>query len=364
MDAGPPDLEHLRLAIDSIGDYAIFLLDAEGQILTWNEGARRIKGYEAQEIIGAHFSRFYTQPDLDRDFPAHELRVAARTGRFEDEGLRVRKDGTTFWANVVITAVRAPSGELLGFSKVTRDLSARREAEERLRETAAELERSNAELDRFAAAAAHDLVQPLQTVINLADLVLRRAEGTLDETSTEALTYMQEASMRLATRVDALLRYARSTREELGIRSVRVADVLEHVMASLQTPLQDRHATVEHDDDLGVVRADPALLEIVLQNLVGNALKFHEGAPRIQIASDAENGSRRVSVIDDGIGIAPADQERIFQLFTRAHGEDEYTGSGMGLPLCRQIIERHGGRIGVASTPGEGSTFWFTLPAG
>ena len=357
-------LENLRLAVTTIRDYAIFLLDPDGRVLTWNEGARRIKGYEEREIVGEHFSRFYTAPDIARNYPAYELEAAERDGRFEDEGWRVRKDGTRFWANVVITALRNDEGRLVGFAKVTRDLTERRKGEEALQATAAELERSNVELERFAAAAAHDLAQPLHTIAGLTDLVRRRAVDVLDASALEALEHAGEAAAGLADRVDALLRYARSTREELSIDTVDVARIVDRVTAAVRGPITDRRAVVSRDDDLGAVRADGALIEVVLQNLLGNAMKYNDGPPRIEIgATLAEAGWRRIWVRDDGAGVRPEDQERIFQLFSRAARHDEFAGVGMGLPLCRQIVERHGGHIGVDSDGVRGSTFWFTLPA-
>jgi PAS domain S-box-containing protein len=348
--------------VASITDYAIFLLDPDGRVATWNEGARRLKGYEPSEIIGEHFSRFYTEEHLAGDFPAHELEIAARAGRFEDEGWRVRKDGTRFWANVVITAVRDENGTLVGYAKVTRDLTQRRRAEDALRATAEELERTNAELERFAGAAAHDLVQPLHTIVGLADVIRERSGDDLDARTLEALGHMKTSGLRLADRVEALLRYARSTREELAVQTVPVAEVLDHVESTLRGSIESRGAVIERDDVLGTVRADPVLLEVVLQNLVENALKFTESAPRVRIGSVLDGAQRRLTISDNGIGIAERDRERVFQLFSRAGAEGAYAGAGMGLALSRQVVERHGGEIGVEPNPGGGSTFWFTLP--
>jgi len=199
--------------------------------------------------------------------------------------------------------------------------------------------------------------------VGLAEVIEDRSGDALDDRTVEALSHMRTSGLRLADRVDALLRYARSTREELLVEHVELSEVVGYVEGSLRAQIATRGATVEREEPLGAVSADPALLEIVLQNLVENALKFHAGTPRIRIASSPEGELRRVSVTDDGIGIAPADRDRIFRLFTRAGSDADYAGTGMGLALCRQIVERHGGRIGVDEGPSGGSTFWFTLPA-
>jgi PAS domain S-box-containing protein len=357
--------EQLRLLVDAVSEYAIFLLDRDGHIQTWNTGARRLKGYTPEEIIGKHFSIFYTQEDIARDHPAEELRIAAREGRYEEEGWRLRKDGSRFWANVVITALRNEQGILVGYAKITRDLTSRREAEEELRRTAQELERSNAELERFASAAAHDLVEPLHTIAGLTDLVMRRHADKLDDDGREALGHVRAGAERLRGLVDGLLAYARASHEALERAPVPVGNAIDNVLSGLRMSLEERGARIERSSDhLGTVLADERLLELVLQNLIANALKFNDREhPLVAISCEPTDGELRLTVADDGIGIAPAYQEQVFGLFSRLHGVDRYPGTGMGLALCRRIIERHGGDMGVDSALGEGSRFWFTLPA-
>jgi PAS domain S-box-containing protein len=358
-------LDRLRLLVGSVRDYAIFTLDAGGHVLTWNLGAKLIKGYSADEVIGRHFSLFYPPEARGRNHPAEELEVAAREGRFEEEGWRVRKDGSRFWASVVITALRNDAGTLVGYGKVVRDLTARREADEDLRRTAKELERSNADLDRFASAAAHDLAEPLHTIAGLADLIDRRHGAALGDEAREALAHIRSGTERLRARVDGLLAYSRASHAAMRRERVDVREALGHVLAALRARLDQREAQVSHAvDGLGVVMADSRLLEAVLQNLIANALKFNDGErPRIEISAEPVNGAWRLSVADDGIGIAPEYHDQIFGLFSRLHAAEHYPGTGMGLAMCRRIIERHGGDMGVDSIPGEGSRFWFTLPA-
>jgi PAS domain S-box-containing protein len=358
------DLEQFRLIVATIRDYAIFALDPGGHVRTWNAGAVAIKGYTEDEVVGQHFSIFYTDADRARNHPADELEIAARTGRHEEEGWRVRKDGSRFWANIVITALRDERGILVGYAKITRDLTARREAEERLRRTTAELERSNAELERFASAAAHDLAEPLHTIAGLADLIDRRHAEALGDEGRQSLAHIRSGAERLRSLVDALLTYSRASHGAMRHERVEVAGAVGRVLEGLRVTLAERDAQVHQGENLGVVVGDSRLLEVVLQNLVANALKFNEGdQPRIDISAERVNGAWRVTVADDGIGIAPEHQEQVFALFSRLHGVDRYPGSGMGLALCRRIVERHGGEMGVESRPGQGSRFWFTLPA-
>jgi PAS domain S-box-containing protein len=349
--------DQLRLLVDGVLDYAIFLLDPGGHIQTWNAGARRLKGYADDEIIGKHFSIFYTEPDLARDHPAEELRIAEREGHYEEEGWRVRKDGTQFWANVVITALHDDDGNHVGFAKVTRDLSERRRTEQALRE-------SNADLERFAAAVAHDLTEPLHTIVGLADLTARRYGDVLDDQGREYLAFVADGARRLRRLLDGLLAYSRASQRELRLKPVDVAAALGNVIEGLRARIAAVGARIEFEATaLPRVMADPELLEIVLQNLVSNGLKFSEDVPRVTVSAHAVDGKWRLEVADQGIGISPRDQEQIFGLFNRLHPQDRYEGAGLGLTMCRRIVERHGGRMGVDSTPGKGSRFWFTLPA-
>jgi len=362
----PARAAQLRLLVDAVADYAIFLLDPDGVVASWNAGAERIKGYRPEHVIGSHFSRFYTPEDRERGHPAELLAAALRDGRVEDEGWRVRRDGTRFWASVVITALREEGGELVGFAKVTRDLTERREAEQRLRATAEELARANAELDRFAAAAAHDLAEPLHTMTGFADLLRRRHAGALGAEGRRLLDHIDEAGRRLEGRIEALLTYARSGRRDVRLEPVELGALVGRVLAVLDARITATGARVEVEGTASpvVVRSDPRLLELVLQNLVANALKFTERAgPHVRVVLARSDDGARVEVVDDGVGIPEGQRERIFDLFARGSAPGRFPGSGLGLPLSRQIVERLGGGMGVEPAPGGGSRFWFTLPA-
>jgi PAS domain S-box-containing protein len=351
-------LQQFRLLVASVRDYAIFMLDPGGHIASWNAGANHIKGYEESEVIGRHFSLFYTEEDRARQHPAHELEVAVREGRYEEEGWRVRKDGSRFWANVVITPLRNDHGVLVGFGKVTRDLTERRVAAEGLRTV-------NVELERFAAAAAHDLSEPLHTIVGLAELIERRGAGGLDDETREYLGLISGGARRLRRLVDALLQYSGASQRDLRRERVVIADALGQVVDALAASISEAAATIDYDAKaLPVVAADPPMIELVLQNLVSNALKFRGDVPvRVEVSARREDGMWRVEVADNGIGIAEEHRDRVFELFQRLHPAEDYQGTGLGLALARRVVERHGGRMGVDSVVGPGSRFWLTLPA-
>jgi PAS domain S-box-containing protein len=349
------ELELFRMLVASVRDYAIFLLDPGGHVATWNAGAEHLKGYTAAEITGRHFSVFYTEPDRARDHPANELEIAAREGRYEEEGWRVRKDGTTFWASVTITAVRDESGTLVGFAKVTRDLSERRAAE-------TSLLASNQELDRFASVAAHDLSDPLRTILGFAELL---AGQPLPDEAQSFVGHITRTGVRMQRLLASLLDYARAGELPPSPDPVLLAEAADHVVASLAGLVEERGAQVRISvPDGATVSANLADVELILQNLVANALKFgHPEHPVVEIAGEFADGAWRITVADNGAGIAPADRERIFEPFERAHPELSQEGSGLGLAICHRLVHRHGGTLGLESEPGQGSRFWVLLPS-
>jgi PAS domain S-box-containing protein len=350
-------LEQFRLLVSRVQDYAIFLLDPDGRVRSWNPGAQRIKGYTEAEAVGRHFGEFWTPEDRARDLPARALEAARRDGRHEEEAWRVRKDGTRFWASVLLTALEDDAGTFVGYAKITRDLSERRAAEEALRT-------ANAELERFASAAAHDLVEPLRTMSGLADLLRMHQGERLDDEGRLWLGEIRSAAERGHVLVDALLEYARASQRDLELGSVAVADILDEVLVALRGPLEERGGTVEAElpDDAAVL-ADGGLLRSVLQNLLSNAIKFGADAPHVRVTAERDGDAWLVAVTDDGIGIAPEHIERVFGLFERLNPAGEYPGTGLGLALALRLVTRMGGRLGVESTPGSGSRFWLTLGA-
>jgi PAS domain S-box-containing protein len=354
--------EYQRL-VASVRDYAIFMLDTTGHILSWNAGARHLKGYEPEEIIGRHFSTFYTQPDIDRDHPAYELEVAVREGRYEEEGWRVRKDGTEFWASVTITAVRDDEDRLTGFAKVTRDLTERKRNEEELRNAVESLREANDELDRFASVAAHDMTDPLRTISGFAE-VITETDPPQEEVQKYA-RHILDSSLRLAAMLQGLLAYARASRSHSTVEAVGLAVAVAQVQEDLSAAISDRGAQVVVDLPAGAeVSVDRNDLRVILQNLIANAVKFGDGSrPAVTIGAVRDDGCWRISVLDNGPGIAPEHRDRIFAAFERAPSGAARTGYGLGLAICQRLVDRYSGTIGVDSGPLEGTRFWFTLPA-
>jgi PAS domain S-box-containing protein len=362
---GEARMQQLALMVASVVDYAIFLLDPGGYILTWNPGAQRIKGYTEEEIVGRHFSTFYTDKDRARNHPDNELEIAAAEGRYEEESWRVRKDGTQFWANVVITAIRDETGDLVGYGKVTRDLTERRAGEEALREAQQRLEASNEELRRFASVAAHDLNEPLRTIAGMADLLVKRHLDALPEDGRQFLGHISSSAERMGHLIDSLLDYTRAGHAPRSTQPVGVRDAARRVADDLAAMIVERGAELTLDvDPAAEVTADPADVELLLQNLLSNALKFGDPqTPTVRVTCEPAGVNWRIVVADNGAGIAPEDQPRIFEAFHRAHPDSSLRGTGLGLAICERIVQRHGGAIGVESRPGDGSRFWVYLPA-
>jgi PAS domain S-box-containing protein len=363
--------EQFRLLVDGVKDYAIFMLDQAGNVVSWNTGAEQIKGYRADEILGRHFSCFYPREDIESEKPERELEGAARDGRFEDEGWRLRKDGSRFWANVVITALRDESGNLRGFAKVSRDITKRVEAEaaekkrEALERRAAELKRSSDELRQFAYVAAHDLQEPVRMVISYTQLLARQYKGRLDADADEFFSFAEDGAQRIQLLVKGLLAYCQVGTKGKDLCETSSTAALEQALVKLRLAIEDNGGVVTHDQ-LPTVVADSDQLALVFQNLVGNAIKYRGvDPPRVHVSAKRSSDSEWIfSVRDNGIGIDSQYFERIFLMFQRLHGRKEISGTGMGLAVCKKIVERHGGRMWVESSLANGSTFYLALPDG
>jgi PAS domain S-box-containing protein len=356
--------ERFRLMVSGVKDYANVMLDPEGRVISWNEGAERLKGYRAEEIIGQHFSRFYPPEEARNGIPARELEQASGTGRFEGEGWRVRKDGSRFLANVVITVLRDEKGQLRGFGKITRDITARKQSEEQLMQTMTELKRSNDELEQFAYVASHDLQEPLRMVASYTELLAERYRGRLDSDADEFIAFAVDGCHRMQGLIQDLLSYSRAGANGEALKEVSAEDALEKALRNLRATIEETKAKVTHDSLPAIMTNETQLVQ-VLQNLVGNAIKYRSAeSPQVHVAA-TQNGDHEwvFSVRDNGLGIAPEYFDRIFILFQRLHGQKEFEGTGIGLAVCKKIVERLGGRIWVESQPGKGSTFFFTLSA-
>jgi PAS domain S-box-containing protein len=476
--------EKYRMLLDGVQDYAIFMLDPLGQILSWNAGAERIKGHTADQIIGHNFSCFFPPEDIERGRPEEVLRLTAASGRHEEQGMRVRKDGSRFLASVTFTALRDTAGNLRGFSEFSHDLSERKESEARYRglleaapdamvvvdqggeivllnvqaekrfgyrrdelvgqkvkniipegfaerliadgtrspaealaqqigtgielsgrrkdgsefpleimlsplesaegilvtaairditerkkseehlvKTVGELKRSNDELQQFAYVSSHDLQEPLRMVASYTQLLAKRYKGRLDSEADEFIAFAVDGCNRMQGLIRDLLAYSRTGTNGKALREVPSENALNEALTNLRATIEESGAIVTHDS-LPVIKTDDTQLAQVFQNLVGNAIKYRGAeVPCVHVAATKNGGNEWIfSVRDNGLGIDPQYFERIFVIFQRLHGRNEFEGTGIGLAICKKILERLAGRIWVESQPGKGSTFYFALP--
>jgi len=365
--------EIFRLLVESVEDYAIFLLDPRGYIQTWNRGAARLKGYSEDDILGRHFSTFYTDTDRARRHPEHELEVASREGRYEEEGWRVRKDGTLFWANVILTSLRR-NNELIGFAKVTRDLTERKRAEvereklivqeRRAREVAEEASRAKAD---FLGVMSHELRTPLNAIAGYADLILQGIPEPVGEGPRRQVERMKAAANYQLQLVEEILEFSRlesgdatTIREEVDLSEVG-REVME--MFEQSADRQNLSTRLDVPTEPVVVRTDRAKVCKILKALLSNALKFTRDG-EILLEMEVQGKEVLLHVRDEGIGISEEDQEKIFDSFWQAEQSNvrEAEGMGLGLAICRRLARLLGGEVEVESEPGQGSTFTLRLP--
>ncbi len=369
-----------KLLVETVVDYAIFALDINGHIRTWNKGAQRLKGYSSDEIIGKHFSTFYTEKDILSEHPLHELKYATEHGVFEEEGWRIKKNGERFWANVVITKLLDESGEHIGFAKVTRDLTERKTAEENLRELNEGLEKKVAQRteelktavkarESFLSIASHELKTPLTSLKLKTQMRVRTFQKKPDALyeAQELIEMFKSDEMqinRLTRLVDDILDTTRIDAGKLGLQAepVKLCSLIKSLTDNLGPQLQAAHCQVvfecmEEIEGLW----DSYRLEQVFVNLMTNAMRYGAQRP-INVRVGKKEKVAYFSVEDHGIGISSLDQERIFQQFERATTLNEGKGLGLGLYIVRQIIEAHGGKIHLKSEVNKGSLFTVELP--
>ena len=373
--------ERLRLVIEAVVDYAIFMLDANGYVMSWNIGAQHIKGYRAEEIVGRHFSCFYPDDQQRGGWPDHALREAAEKGRFEDEGWRIRKDGSRFWANAVITALRDAEGHLHGYSKITRDLTDRKQAEALLehgarreelleaeRNARVEAQRAAQMKDEFLATLSHELRTPLNAILGWAQVLTRNQALSPEDLKrgTEAIERNARAQVQL---IDELLDLSRimAGRVRLDVQRLMLATVAEAAVESVEPAAAAKNIRLEKvlDPQAGPVSGDPARLQQVIWNLLSNAIKFTPKGGRVQVLLERVNSHVELTVADTGIGIPAEFLPRVFDRFSQndASASRSYGGLGLGLAIAKQLVELHGGTLS-ASSAGEnrGATFVIKLP--
>jgi PAS domain S-box-containing protein len=491
--------ERYRMLLDGVHDYAIFMMDPQGKIVSWNAGAERIKGYTAKQIIGQNFSCFFPAEDIERGRPEEVLRMTAASGRHEEQGVRVRKDGSRFLASLTFTALRDPAGNLRGFSEFSHDLSesmasdakyrglleaapdamvvvnqrgeivllnvqaekqfgysrdelvgqkvkniipegfaerliadatrstaealaqqmgmgielsgrrkdggefpieimlsplesaegilvtaairnisARKKSEEdnaelerRVEERTKQLgvanqvlEQSNVELKQFAYVASHDLQSPLRSISGFVQLLQLEYEGKLDEQAQDWIRRTVHSIEQMQTLIRDLLSYSRVDARSRPFTQIPFVEIVNDALTLLDSSIHDSGAQVTWDT-LPVIMGDRSQLVQLVQNLIGNGLNYRgDQPPRIHVSAERRGAEWMFSVRDNGIGIDPKYHEQIFEIFKRLHDQKEYPGTGIGLAVCRRVVNRHGGKIWVESEPGHGSTFCFTISEG
>ncbi len=354
--------EKYRNIVDNASD-AIITIDLEYRITSWNKAAGRIFGWYAQEVMGKKLPELIVPQALsaEREHIMHEV-----TSRRTLAGIEItcmRKDGTVIDASLTLSPLRDTDKNISGSSIIFRDVTERKRADEKLRQTLLRLERSNRELEQLAHAAAHELQEPLRMVASYTQLLERRYKNKLDKDADEFIAYAVDGAVRMQKLINDLLAYQQIGMHDKPFELVDCEAVFNKAVANLKAAIEESKALVTHGA-LPAVMADAQYMVQLFQHLIENAIKFRSKEnPRIYIWATQKENEWVFSISDNGIGIAPEYFERIFMIFQRLHDKREYPGTGIGLAICKKIVERHGGRIWVESKAGEGSTFYFTIPA-
>ncbi len=377
--------ERYHLMVEEVQDYAIIYINKNGIVENWNKGAEKIKGYKADEIIGKSFSTFYTEADRKSNLPKHLLNQATLNGRHAQEGWRVRKDGTHFWASVTITAVHNSDNEIIGFSKVTHDLTSKKEADDKIQRNTAELENKNQELEKmnkelqsFAYISSHDLQEPLRKIQTFSNQIIERESENLSENGKDKFRRMQNAANRMQNLINDLLAYSRTNIQERNLLSTDLNEIIENIKEDLAEELLQKNAIIEAEKLKCAVDIIPFQFHQLLFNLVSNALKFSKPdvPPVIKIKCEIQKGSKlnngnlnpsvdycHIVFSDNGIGFEQQYATKIFEVFQRLHGKEAYQGTGIGLAIVKKIIDNHNGIITANSKLGEGAYFDIIFPA-
>ncbi|MEW9526856.1 PAS domain S-box protein [Agrobacterium radiobacter] len=359
--------ERFRLLVDGVHDYGIFGLDETGLVVSWNVGAERITGYTADEVVGAHFSRFYPE-DTRQTHPARELAQAVSFGRVEDEGWRIRKDGGRFWANVIVTALKDEHGNSRGFSKITRDMTDRKKAEETLLAARREAERASHAKSEFLSRMSHELRTPLNSILGFGQIL----EMDMDDPDAQfSVRQILTAGRHLLSLIDEILDIARieAGRMELTRESIDIGGVLQEALALARPLAEERDIDLKFDDkQIGKIFTDAdrrRLLQVFL-NLLSNAIKFNHAGGEVRITGGTDGPDMlRIDICDTGSGISPDGIERLFRPFER-FGKDRNAieGTGLGLALSKHLTEAMGGGLELVETSPEGTKFSVLLPIG
>jgi PAS domain S-box-containing protein len=375
--------ERYHNMIAEVEDYAIILLDEHGIILDWNLGAQKLKGYSSREIVGSSFRSFYRQVDLNDRLPDRLLETAAKEGKVSHEGWRVRKDGSFFWGSVAITALHDVAGRIIGFTKVTRDLTERKKMEDSLRSTADELvaknkdiQRLNEELSSFTYVASHDLKEPLRKVITFASRL--DAEEALSESGKTHLEKLKASAGRMQSLIEDLLYYSQIAHESMFHEPVDLNELVQQVIGDLDMTIADKKASIRKEH-LPSVPGMKFQIHQLFTNILANALKYsrQDVPPVVSISSpplsddeierhglDPSMEFAHIRIDDNGIGFPPEFSQRIFSPFQRLHSSSKFSGTGIGLAIVKRVAENHRGLVYAEGNPGEGASFHVLLPTG
>ncbi|SEL36463.1 PAS domain S-box-containing protein [Chitinophaga rupis] len=364
--------ERYHKMVQEVQDYAIIMLDEEGNVISWNIGAERIKGYQAKEIIGVNFRIFYPPRDKEAGLPEKLIQIAAKNGKATHEGWRVRKDGSRFWGSITITALHGGDNSIIGYSKVTRDLTERKFAEDKMKDYVMQLENKNWELEQFAYVASHDMQEPLRKIQTFTDIIQNNPnnQAVIDKYFPK----INISAKRMSMLIKSILDYSRLDKVKHKVHT-DLNKVLESVRFDLELMILERNAIILHKP-LPAIDVYPDLVSQLFTNILGNALKYCDGQPVIKIASkflrkeDIKNSPPdleheyflELSFQDNGIGFEQQYAEVIFAIFQRLHARDKYEGTGIGLAMCKRIMKNHSGFIRATGEPGKGACFYTYFP--
>jgi PAS domain S-box-containing protein len=368
--------ERYHKMVDEVEDYAIILLDKDGIVQNWNKGAEKIKGYKEEEIVGKSFSTFYLPEDRESGLPQRILNEAREKGKALHEGWRRKKDGSRFWGSIVLTTLHDDENRIIGFSKVTRDLTERKMAEDKLKEYTSQLEFQNKELEQFAYAASHDMKEPLRKIHLYSSAITENPNNTLDEKSKEFLSRSVNATKRMTELIEDLLTYSKTTANIDNFEMVDLNQVIEEIMLQHRDEFEQKKVETEIAK-LPVVNAIPFQMTQLFTNIISNSIKYKHPDRNIsiQIKSKEINGFEiqdngaepyriyyKITVKDNGIGFDQQNAERIFNIFQRLHNRSTAEGSGIGLAICKRIVQNHHGYIKATGVENQGASFEIYLP--
>lgn len=369
--------ERYHKMIEEVEDYAIILLDKNGIIQNWNKGAEKIKGYKEEEILGKSFQIFYSEKDRESGLATNLLEQARNYGKAIHEGWRMRKDGSTFWGSIVITALHDDEDNIIGFSKVTRDLTERKLAEDKLKEYTSELEFQNKELEQFAYAASHDMKEPLRKIHFYNTYISEMSADKLDEKSKLYLSRSLNAVSRMSALIEDLLTYSRTNSNAESLAETDLNKIMEEVRMIHKDEIEQKKVRIQVGP-LPIIKAVPFQVKQLMENLVNNSIKYKHPQREavINISSTLVNNEmkkeqdiqttkqyHKISVIDNGIGFEPKYAGKIFEIFQRLNNHAETSGSGIGLAICNRIVQNHKGFIKASGHLNEGARFDVYFPA-